>query len=124
MIEDISLSGTQRTFRRRASPELFAAMQRESRLWKMECPHCRADTTDVWEMGGIRYRAAGEPKRKAVCPRCHRSEWMRIHWVGGDPEALGPRPPVTPVVLKMVLIVLIPLLLLGAIAGLAVFFLT
>jgi hypothetical protein len=28
---------------------------------------------------------------------------MRLHWVGGDPETLGPRPSVTPVVLKMVL---------------------
>lgn len=124
MIEDISLSSTQRTFRRRASPELFAAMQRESRLWKLECPRCQADTTDVWEMGGIRYRAAGEPKRKATCPRCQRSEWMRLHWVGGDPAALGPRPSVTPVVLKMVLLVLSPLLVIGALVALAVIYLT
>jgi len=122
MTEEI-LSGMQRTFRRRASPELFAAMARESRLWMMECPHCQADTASVWDMGGLRYRAAGEPKRKATCPRCQRSEWMRIHWVGGDPEALGPRPPVTPVMLKMVLMVLIPLLLIGAIIALAVIFL-
>jgi ribosomal protein S27AE len=124
MIEDTSLSSTQRTFRRRASPELFAAMQRESRLWQAECPNCQADVASVWDMGGIRYRAAGEPRRKAKCPRCGQTGWLRIHWTGGDPDALGPRPSVTPMVLRMVLMVLIPLLLIGVLAGLLVFFLT
>lgn len=114
-MDDRPLSGPQRLFQRLTSPELFAAMARDSRHWKAECPHCRADTTNVWEMGGIRYKAAGQPKRRARCPRCGRKGWLRIHWTGGDPTALGPRPPVVPLVLKIVLLAVIPLLLIGAI---------
>jgi hypothetical protein len=57
---DGGLSGTQRLIRRLSSPELFAAMERDSRLWKGECPHCRAQTS-LWEIGGVRYKAIGEP---------------------------------------------------------------
>ena len=115
------LSSMQRMLQRHTSPELFAAMQRESRLWKAQCPHCRADTTDIWTMGGVRYKAAGEPRRRARCPRCGQTGWQRIHWTGGDPTALGPRPPVAPLVFKILLVTaLIPLLLIGAIAGLLI----
>jgi hypothetical protein len=114
------LSGTQRMLQRRTSPELFAAMERESRLWKAECPHCRTDTP-FWELGGVRYKAAGEPKKRMRCPGCGQTGWLRVHWTGGDPTALGPRPSVTPLVLKLVLVtVLIPLLLIGAIAGILI----
>jgi len=112
---DQSLSGAQRLFRRLASPELFAAMARDSRHWSAECPHCRADTTNVWEMGGIRYKAAGQPRRRARCPRCGQKGWLRIHWTGGDPTALGPRPAVTPLILRIVLLAILPLLLIGAV---------
>jgi hypothetical protein len=109
-------SGSQRLFRRLSSPELFAAMARESRLWKAECPDCRADTTNVWEMGGIRYKAAGEPKRRARCPRCGQIKWLRLHWTGGDPTALGPRPSIGPFLLRMMLLtVLLPMLLVAGI---------
>jgi ribosomal protein S27AE len=113
-MDDRPLSGSQRLFRRLTSPELFAAMARDSQLWKAECPNCRADTTNVWEMGGIRYKAAGQPRRRARCPRCGQKGWLRIHWTGGDPTALGPRPPVTPLILKLVLLIALPLLLIGA----------
>ena len=116
------LSGAQRLFQRLTSPELFAAMARDSRHWQAECPHCRADTTNVWEMGGVRYKAAGEPKRRARCPRCGQTGWMRIHWTGGDPTALvGPRPSVAPLILKIALFaVIVPLLLIGAVVGILV----
>ncbi|HYD13429.1 MAG TPA: hypothetical protein VEC11_11345 [Allosphingosinicella sp.] len=111
-----NLSGMQRMLRRHTSPELFAAMQRESRLWKTECPHCQTDTTDIWEIGGVRYKALGEPRNRIRCPRCNQNRWMRVHWTGGDPNALGPRPSVTPLVIKIVLItLLIPLAIVGAV---------
>ena len=116
-MDDRPLSGAQRLIRRLTSPELFAAMGRESRHWTAECPHCRADTTNVWEMGGIRYKAAGQPRRRARCPRCGQKGWLRIHWTGGDPTALGPRPSVLPLIVKIVLFLAIPLLLIGAIAA-------
>lgn len=115
-----NLSGTQRMLQRRTSPELFAAMARESRLWMAECPNCRANTS-MWALGAVRYRAAGEPKKRMPCPRCGQTGFMRIHWTGGDPNALGPRPSMAPLVLKILVVtVLIPLLLIGAIAGILV----
>ena len=54
-----TLSSMQEMLKRRTPPELFAAMARESRLWKAECPNCRADTP-FWELGGVRYKALGE----------------------------------------------------------------
>lgn len=115
MIDDRSLSSMQAMLKRRTSPELFAAMQRESRLWKAECPNCRADTP-LWEMGGVRYKAIGEPRKRMRCPKCGRAGWMRVHWTGGDPTALGPRPSVAPLVIKIALVTtLVPLLLAGAV---------
>ena len=112
MVEE-HLSGMQLMLRRRTSPELFAAMQRESRLWKALCPHCGADTP-LWEMGGVRYKALGEPRKRMRCPSCGRTGWLRIHWTGGDPTALGPRPSVAPLLLKILLVtMLIPLAVLG-----------
>jgi hypothetical protein len=46
---------------------------------------------------------------------------MRVHWTGGDPNALGPRPSVTPLVIRIViLLMIIPLLLIGAVAGILI----
>lgn len=116
-MDEGTLSGVQRMLQRRTSPELFAAMERESRLWKAECPNCRADIS-IWEMGEVRYKAVGEPKKRRRCPNCGQTGWMRTHWTGGDPTALGPRPSVAPLVLKiLVFTVLIPLLVIGAIVG-------
>ena len=112
----------QEMLRRHTSPELFAAMERESRLWKAECPNCNVRTS-VWEMGGSRYRAAGEPKKRMRCPACGQTGWMRIRWTGGDVTALGPRPSVAPLILKMLLVTLVlPLLVIGAIAGAVIAF--
>lgn len=44
------------------------AMEAESRAWRMRCP-C-GEETSIWEMGGIRYKAAGSPRRLYRCPRC------------------------------------------------------
>lgn len=112
---EAGLSSMQRMLQRRSSPELFAAMERESRLWKAECPNCRADTP-FWELGGVRYKALGEPKKRMRCPACGQTGWLRIHWTGGDPTALGPRPSVAPLVFKIILVTAIPLLMIGAIA--------
>ena len=108
-----NLSSMQSMLKRRTSPELFAAMERESRLWKAECPNCRADTP-FWELGGVRYKAAGEPKKRMRCPQCGQTGWLRIHWTGGDVTALGPRPSVAPFIIKLTLVaMLIPLAIIG-----------
>jgi hypothetical protein len=123
-MDDRPLSRAQRFFRRLGGPELFAAMEQESRLWKAECPHCRTDTTSVWDLGGIRYRATGEPRNRVRCPRCGEKHWLRIHWTGGDPAALGPRPSVKPLITKIVLVTMAFILLMIAAVLLLVFKLT
>lgn len=54
----------------------FAAIKAGTKQWLAECPcgHKR----DVWDAGGVRYKAAGEPRQKAPCPACGQTTWHRI----------------------------------------------
>jgi hypothetical protein len=55
-------------------PESWAkSMEAESREWMCTCPcgHSRS----VWEMGGIRWKAAGNPRRLLKCPSCGQMTW-------------------------------------------------
>lgn len=49
-------------------PKWQTSIESESRDWVMRCP-CGAETS-VWEMGGIRYKAAGNPLRNGRCGTC------------------------------------------------------
>lgn len=52
-------------------PDAWAAsLESESRAWRMRCP-CGAETT-IWDMGGIRRKAAGQPRRVGRCAACGR----------------------------------------------------
>lgn len=57
-----------------------AAMEAESRRWIMVCP-CGRETS-IWDAGGVRYKAVGNPKRLYRCPQCgltmHRLEKREI----------------------------------------------
>lgn len=55
----------------------MAAMETESREWAMRCP-CGHETT-VWEMGGIRFKAAGNPRRVGMCAACGRTFWGQVY---------------------------------------------
>ncbi len=44
------------------------AIEAESRLWMMRCP-C-GNEISVWDAGGVRYKAAGNPKRLFRCTSC------------------------------------------------------
>ena len=54
----------------------FAAIRAETREWLIECKcgHKR----DLWDAGGVRYRAAGEPREYYKCPRCGKRTWHKI----------------------------------------------
>lgn len=43
----------------------------ESRQWIGRCKHCGADNS-VWDIGGLRYGAAGRPTKLARCPKCRK----------------------------------------------------
>lgn len=52
-------------------PDAWAAsMEDESRAWRMKCP-CGTETS-IWDMGGVRWKAGGQPKRVGTCGKCGR----------------------------------------------------
>lgn len=54
--------------------------EEESREWMITCScgHQRS----VWDAGGIRWKAAGNPKRYGTCSVCGTTGWMTIIRVG------------------------------------------
>ena len=59
-------------------PQKWAeAIEAESRAWMMQCP-C-GNEISVWCAGGIRYKAAGNPRRLYRCPACGERTMHRLH---------------------------------------------
>ncbi len=52
-------------------------MEAESRSWVARCPHCGAEKS-VWELGGIRWKAAGSPSVRLRCPSCGKTSFQKI----------------------------------------------
>jgi hypothetical protein len=52
------------------------SMETESREWMCTCPcgHSRS----VWDLGGIRWKAAGNPRQLMKCPACGKLTWHVI----------------------------------------------
>ncbi|MEI7698811.1 MAG: hypothetical protein WCK86_03380 [Planctomycetia bacterium] len=63
---------------------LMAAIESESRSWKITCP-C-GDVRSVWECGGIRWKAYGQPTRWLACPKCRTAGW---HTITQQPDNAG-----------------------------------
>jgi hypothetical protein len=58
------------------------SMEAHSRSWIVRCPCGFARS--VWELGGIRWKAAGEPRWRMQCPHCGQRSW---HTVTRDPSS-------------------------------------
>ena len=59
-------------------PRSWAAlMEAESRAWMARCETCGTERS-VWDLGGIRWKAAGNPRRRLECPSCDRATWHRL----------------------------------------------
>ncbi|NWF63778.1 MAG: hypothetical protein HXY38_05670 [Chloroflexi bacterium] len=71
------LSSIQKFVRLFVSKEIFAAMQAESKQWLVKCSNCNHERS-IWSMGGIRYKAAGNPRRYRVCPNCGQRSWQVV----------------------------------------------
>ncbi|MFC1454423.1 hypothetical protein ACFLQL_04490 [Verrucomicrobiota bacterium] len=54
----------------------FEAVKTDTKKWLLECPcgHKR----DFWDAGGVRYKAAGEPRQWLKCPKCGHMKWHKI----------------------------------------------
>ena len=50
--------------------------ERESKKWiaRCKCGHERS----IWDLGGVRYKACGNPRRLMKCPSCKKMSWHRI----------------------------------------------
>jgi DNA-directed RNA polymerase subunit RPC12/RpoP len=44
----------------------------ESRQWIGKCSHCGAENS-IWDLGGLRFGAAGRPTKWVRCPKCRKS---------------------------------------------------
>lgn len=53
-----------------------AAMEAESREWRVVCA-CGHDRS-IWDLGGIRYKATGNPRTLLKCPACGKRTWHGV----------------------------------------------
>lgn len=63
------LSFRQRFFKAIFPENAFADMKKESSSWMLQCSNCKQERS-VWDMGGIRWKAAGNPKVLRACSNC------------------------------------------------------
>jgi hypothetical protein len=54
------------------------AMEKESRLWTIHCNRCGHESS-VWDVGGIRYLAAGGKWKWRACWSCGRWGWLEVY---------------------------------------------
>ena len=53
------------------------SMEAKSRAWMARCETCGGERS-VWDLGGIRWKAAGNPRRRLSCASCGRVTWQRL----------------------------------------------
>ena len=59
------------------APRKWAAgVEAESRAWMARCP-C-GFVASFWDLGGIRWKAAGNDFRYLHCPHCGKSTWHAV----------------------------------------------
>jgi hypothetical protein len=77
-------------FAKKILPErAYRAIEEGTRQWLIECP-C-GHKQDFWDAGGIRYKAAGEPRQLYPCPACGKAKWHKIRKKGPGEEHLAGR---------------------------------
>ena len=72
----------------RLVPRSWAAdMEAESRAWMLRgrCGHERS----IWDAGGIRWKAAGSPRRLMRCPDCREWSWHTVYRRRRDDRPAG-----------------------------------
>lgn len=71
------MSWTQKLLLKLVSAKTAAKIEAESRAWRMRCPE--GHERSVWEAGGIRYGASGNPRRRVLCPECGKVRWHEVY---------------------------------------------
>jgi hypothetical protein len=52
-------------------------MRRESLDWMLRCT-CGFERS-IWEAGGVRWKAKGNPRRLGLCPQCGQRTWHTVY---------------------------------------------
>lgn len=93
-------------FLRLLGAEGAAAAEAESKAWLVTCPNC-SFSRSVWEMGGVRYKAAGTSRRLLRCPQCGQTGWHLVHKGPDFPASTGSAWPLVRLVIGLVLLILL-----------------
>ncbi len=65
------------SFLQKILPKKWAEdMESESRAWVARCP-CGHERS-IWELGGVRWKASGNPRRLLACASCGKTTWHTI----------------------------------------------
>lgn len=70
------MSTAQRLAKKLLPKKILDAMEAESRQWRVVCA-CGHDRS-IWDIGGIRYKATGNPRTLLKCPACDKRTWHRV----------------------------------------------
>jgi len=68
----------QKIFKAILPQTLYEDMEKESRAWMIQCEKCKSEKS-YWEAGGIRWKAAGNPRMYRMCAVCGEKRWLRIY---------------------------------------------
>jgi uncharacterized protein with PIN domain len=74
------VSSVQRFFTWLLPARWAADMEAQSRKWMMRCKECGHEQS-VWEAGGVRWKAVGNPTKLAACPQCRRNTWHKVYCI-------------------------------------------
>ncbi|HVQ07217.1 MAG TPA: hypothetical protein VMS43_02160 [Allosphingosinicella sp.] len=96
------MSRGQRLLTRLAGAETAAAMEAHSRAWLVLCPNCGHERS-IWELGGIRYKAAGSPRLRLTCPKCGQAGWHAVRKAADFPATRLPARGLVRLILSVVL---------------------
>ncbi len=54
------------------------SMEADSRQWFMKCMECGFEES-YWDLGGIRWKAAGNSRNLRKCPNCGKRSWHQTY---------------------------------------------
>jgi hypothetical protein len=73
----MKISITQKIAKFFTSKSMFEKMMNESKQYQFDCA-C-GKTSNIWEIGGIRYKAYGKPTTLVKCPHCRKIAMRKIY---------------------------------------------
>ncbi|WP_432448717.1 hypothetical protein [Aliiroseovarius marinus] len=53
-------------------------VEAETRKWWVTCKTC-GHSKNLWEVGGVRYKATGTKASRGFCSKCGQKRWLKIH---------------------------------------------